>query len=103
MEDFHQAQYYKLWIRVSDSPLILLMKDDEGNFIQNPTAHYGEPYYRMLAKIAMFGFVLYLAREVDGEYNKLQGMHFREFFHGQENQCSVFPWSIGYNSKEKMM
>ncbi|TMW94613.1 hypothetical protein EJD97_010013, partial [Solanum chilense] len=24
-----------------------------------------------------------------------------EFFHGQDNQCRVFSWSIGYNPKEK--
>ena len=39
-------------MRVSDSRLIPMMKDDEGNFIQNPTAQYGEAYYRMLAKNA---------------------------------------------------
>ena len=49
----------------------------------------------------MFGFVLYISREVDGQYKKLEGVHSREFFHGQENQRRVFPWSIGYNSKDK--
>ena len=52
MEDFHQAQDYKLWTRVGDNPLIPMRKDDEGNIIQKPMTQYGEAYYRILAKNA---------------------------------------------------
>ena len=50
MEDFLQAREYELWMRVTDDPLIPMMKDDDGKYITKPKVQYGEADYRMVAK-----------------------------------------------------
>jgi len=72
MEDFIQAHYYELWMRVTDGPLIPMMKDDEGKVIPKPKAQYGEADYRMLAKNAKAKCILVCGLGPD-EFNRISG------------------------------
>ena len=51
MEDFIQVEDYELWVKVTDGPLMLTIKEKEGKDIRKPKAQYEKADYKILGKI----------------------------------------------------